>query len=38
VMPRTESYGTFSPAPLFLRPHVTPTPLAPSTPFPTPSS
>jgi len=38
VMPRTESYGTFSPAPLFLRPHATPTPLAPATPSPTPSS
>jgi copper(I)-binding protein len=38
VMPRTESYGTFSPAPLFLRPHATPTPLAPGTPSPTPSS
>jgi copper(I)-binding protein len=38
VMPRTESYGTFSPAPLFLRPHATVTPLAPSTPSPTPSS
>jgi copper(I)-binding protein len=38
VMPRTESYGTFSPAPLFLRPHATPTPSAPGTPSPTPSS
>ena len=38
VMPRIESYGTFSPAPLFLRPHATPTPLAPGTPSPTPSS
>ena len=38
VMPRTESYGTFSPAPLFLPPHVTPSPLAPGTPSPTPSS
>lgn len=38
VMPRTESYGTFSPAPLFLRPHATPTPVAPGTPSPTPSS
>jgi copper(I)-binding protein len=38
VMPRTESYGTFSPAPLFLPPHATPTPAAPATPSPTPSS
>ena len=38
VMPRTESYGTFSPAPLFLPPHTTPTPVAPGTPSPTPSS
>ena len=38
VMPRTESYGTFSPAPLFLRPHATVTPSAPGTPSPTPSS
>ena len=38
VMPRTESYGTFSPAPLFLPPHATPTPVAPGTPSPTPSS
>ena len=38
VMPRTESYGTFSPAPLFLRPHATVTPVAPGTPSPTPSS
>jgi copper(I)-binding protein len=38
VMPRTESYGTFSPAPVFVRPHATPTPLAPGTPSPTPSS
>ena len=38
VMPRTESYGTFSPAPLFLRPHATPTPSAPGTPSPTPTS
>lgn len=38
VMPRTESYGTFSPAPLFLRPHATATPSAPGTPSPTPSS
>ena len=38
VMPRIESYGTFSPAPLILRPHSTPTPLAPGTPSPTPTS
>jgi copper(I)-binding protein len=38
VMPRTESYGTFSPAPLILRPHPTPTPSAPGTPSPTPTS
>jgi copper(I)-binding protein len=38
VMPRTASYATFSPAPLFLRPHATPTPLAPGTPSPTPTS
>ena len=38
VMPRTESYGTFSPAPVFLRPHATATPSAPATPSPTPSS
>jgi hypothetical protein len=38
VMPRTESYGTFSPAPLILRPHTIPTPLAPGTPSPTPTS
>ena len=38
VMPRVESYGTFSPAPLILRPSVTPTPLAPGTPSPTPTS
>jgi len=38
VMPRTESYGTFSPAPLFLPPHATATPSAPGTPSPTPSS
>ena len=38
VMPRTESYGTFSPAPLFLRPHATATPSAPGTPSPTPTS
>jgi copper(I)-binding protein len=38
VMPRTESYGTYSPAPLILRPHPTPTPSAPGTPSPTPTS
>ena len=38
VMPRTESYGTFSPAPQILRPHPTPTPSAPGTPSPTPTS
>ena len=37
VMPRTASYGTFSPAPLFLHPKVTPSPLLPS-PAPTPTS
>jgi hypothetical protein len=37
VMPRTESYGTFSPAPLIVRPRPTLTPLAPS-PSPTPTS
>ena len=38
VMPRTESYGTFSPAPLILRPHPTPTLPGPGTPSPTPTS
>ena len=38
VMPRTESYGTFSPAPLFLRPRPTLTPVVPASPSPTPSS
>jgi copper(I)-binding protein len=38
VMPRTASYGTFSPAPLILRPHPTPTPSAPGTPSATPTS
>ncbi len=38
VMPRTASYGTYSPAPLFLHPKVTPSPVLPSTPSPTPSS
>ena len=36
VMPRTESYGTFSPAPLIVRP--TPTPSAAASASPTPSS
>jgi copper(I)-binding protein len=40
VMPRTESYGTFSPAPLFLRPSPAVTPAVPTSasPSPTPSS
>jgi hypothetical protein len=38
VMPRTESYGTFSPAPLLLRPRPTLTPAAPVSASPTPSS
>jgi copper(I)-binding protein len=40
VMPRTESYGTFSPAPVFVVPHATPTPTptAPVSPSPTPTS
>jgi copper(I)-binding protein len=38
VMPRTESYGTFSPAPLFLSPRPTVTPAIPVSPSPTPSS
>ena len=38
VMPRTESYGTFSPAPLVLRPRPTLTPVVPASPAPTPSS
>ncbi len=38
VMPRTASYGTYSPAPLFLHPKITPSPLVPSTPSPTPTS
>lgn len=39
VMPRTESYGTFSPAPLFLRPSPSATPVVPASgsPSPTPS-
>jgi copper(I)-binding protein len=38
VMPRTASYGTYSPAPLFLHPKVTISPVAPGTPSPTPTS
>ena len=40
VMPRTESYGTFSPAPLFLRPSAAVTPAVPASasPSPTPTS
>jgi len=38
VMPRTAAYGTYSPAPLFLHPKVTPSPVVPSTASPTPSS
>ena len=38
VMPRTAAYGTFSPAPLFLHPKVTPSPVVPSTPSPTPTA
>jgi copper(I)-binding protein len=40
VMPRTESYGTFSPAPLFLRPSSSVTPAVPASasPSPTPTS
>jgi len=38
VMPRTESYGTFSPAPLFLTPRATLTPAVPVSASPTPSS
>jgi copper(I)-binding protein len=40
VMPRTESYGTFSPAPLFLRPSPPVSPAAPvsASPSPTPTS
>jgi copper(I)-binding protein len=39
VMPRTASYGTYSPAPLVLHPKVTPSPLAPGgTPGPTPTA
>ena len=37
VMPRTESYGTFSPAPVFVLPRPTPTPVSPS-PSATPTS
>lgn len=38
VMPRTAAYGTFSPAPLFLHPKVTPSPVLPATPSPTPTA
>jgi copper(I)-binding protein len=38
VMPRTAAYGTFSPAPLFLHPKVTPSPLLPATPSATPAA
>ena len=38
IMPRTESYGTFSPAPLFLTPRATLTPAVPVSASPTPSS
>jgi copper(I)-binding protein len=38
VMPHTESYGTFSPAPLFVRPSSSATPAVPVSPSPTPSS
>jgi hypothetical protein len=38
VMPRAGSYATYSPAPLFLHPRVTPSPLVPSAPSPTPTS
>jgi copper(I)-binding protein len=40
VMPRTESYGTFSPAPLFLRPSPSVSPAVPASasPSPTPTS
>jgi copper(I)-binding protein len=38
VMPRTESYGTFSPAPLFLRPSPSVTPVAPASASPSPSA
>jgi copper(I)-binding protein len=38
VMPRTAAYGTFSPAPLFLHPKVTPSPALPATPSATPAA
>jgi hypothetical protein len=39
VMPRTASYGTYSPAPLFLHPKATLSPLVPgATPVPTPTA
>jgi hypothetical protein len=37
VMPRIAAYGTFSPAPVFVQPRVTPTTL-PGAPSPTPTS
>jgi copper(I)-binding protein len=38
VMPRTESYGTFSPAPLFARPSSSVTPVVPASASPSPSA
>ena len=38
VMPRVAAYGTFSPAPVFVQPRVTPTTLLPGAPSPTPTS
>jgi copper(I)-binding protein len=38
VMPRTESYGTFSPAPLFARPSSSVTPVVPAPASPSPSA
>jgi len=38
VMPRIESYGTFSPAPLFVRPTVSVTPAVPASASPSPSA
>jgi copper(I)-binding protein len=38
VVPRTESYGTFSPAPLFLRPSSSVTPAVPASASPSPSA
>jgi len=34
VMPRVESYGTFSPAPIFVRPSPSVTPALPTSPSP----